>query len=376
MKSSQRSLSNRSGSTRAEVLVVLGILALLAAFLLPAVQQARESARRTQCKNHLKQLGLALHNYHDTFMTTMPPGYIYHTQAAVPESEEGVPFSNGWGWMAMIMPYVDSNPLTITFSTNGNTPNFPDGLTASSAPQKPSRHSVESVIAAFRCPSDPGPAVVSGLPGGLSNKPCGRTNYFGVVGSAFLCLEHAPSHNPASFCTNAASFSTLPSPLVVGAPVPGALGRCLASENEPFYSSSTVPVALVKNYGGVFGANSMRGIRDMMDGTSNIIMVGERYTPVNANPLKTTVIGDGIWPGVSALAAEYNALGEATHKINAGFFSNNPRPPTTGFGSLHTGGAQFLMGDGSVKFLSENLDFRTFSMISRINDAQIIGSDY
>ena len=223
-------------------------------------------------------------------------------------------------------------------------------------------------MSTYRCPSDPGPAAVNGLPGGLSNKPCGRTNYFGVAGSAYLYSEDSP--NPNSFCSNVASFSTLPAPPVVGAVVPGALGRCLAAENDPFYNSSTVPVVLVKNYGGTFGANSMRGIRDMTDGTSNIIMVGERYTPVNASPLKTTVIGDGIWPGVSALAAEYNALGEATHKINAGFTQLNPRPPTTGFGSMHTGGAQFLMADGAVRFLSENLDIATYRKLSRIDDGQ------
>ena len=371
MKASRRSSSRRSGITLIEVLVVAGILVLLAALCLPAVTRSRESARRTQCKNQLKQLGLALHNYHDTFVTTMPPGYIYHTQAAVPESEEGVPFNNGWGWTTMISPYLDASPLYSTLCTTGNTPNLQNGLTTSSSPQKPSFGSVESVIASFRCPSDPGSATVNGLPGGLSNKPCGRTNYFGVVGSAFLYSEDSP--NPTSFCSNVASFSTLPIPPIVGAPVPGALGRCLATKNDPFYSSSTVPVALVKNYGGVFGANSMRGIRDMTDGTSNIIMVGERYTPVNASPQTATVIGDGIWPGVSALAAEYNALGEATHKINAGFVSNNPRPPATGFGSMHTGGAQFLMADGAVKFLSENLDIATYRNLSRIDDGMILG---
>ncbi len=371
MKTSRRSSSNRSGITLIEVLVIVGILALLAAFFLPSVQRTRVSSRRNQCKNNLKQLGLALHNYHDTFITTMPSGYIYHTQAAVPESEEGVPFNNGWGWKTMILPYVDSNPLTITFSTNGNTPNFQDGLTASSAPQKPSRGSVEGVIAAFRCPNDPGSLTVNGLPGGLSNKPCGRTNYFGVVGSAFLYSEG--SLNPTSFCSNVASFSTLPIPPVVGAPVPGALGRCFATENDPFYNSSTVPVALVKNYGGIFGANSKCGIRDMTDGTSNIIMVGERYTPVNTSPQTATVIGDGIWPGVSSLAAEYNALGEATHPINAGFTQRNQRPPTTGFGSMHTGGAQFLMADGAVRFLSENLDIATYRNLSRIDDGMELG---
>ena len=371
MKTSRRSSSHRSGITLIEVLVVLGILALLAAFFLPAVTRSRYSARRTQCKNQLKQLGLALHNYHDTFITTMPPGYIYHTQAAVPESEEGVPFNNGWGWTTMLNPYLDHAPLYNDLCKTTNTPNLQEGLTASTAPQSPEIGSIELVLPSLRCPSDLGSATVNGLPGGLSNKPCGRTNYFGVVGSAFVYSEGSP--NPNSFCLNVASFSTLPSPPVVGVAVPGALGRCLAKENDPFYRSSTVPVALVKNYGGVFGANSNCGLRDMKDGTSNIIMVGERYTPVNDSPLKATVIGDGIWPGVSALAAEYNALGEATHKINAGFTQLNPRPPTTGFGSMHTGGAQFLMADGAVRFLSENLNIATYRKLSRIDDGNELG---
>ncbi len=371
MKTLRRTSSNRSGITLIEVLVILGILALLAAFFMPAVQRSRQPARSMQCKNQLKQLGLALHNYHDTFITTLPPGYIYHTQAAVPESEEGVPFSNGWGWTTMILPYIDQAPKYITLSDKLNAPNIDGGLTTASAGQMPKAGSVESVVPSLRCPTDSGWQAITGLPGGLSNKPCGRTNYFGVVGSAYHYSEDAP--NPKSFCSNAASFSTLPKPLVVGAAVLGALGRCLATENDPFYNSSTVPVALVKNYGGIFGANSKCGIKDMTDGTSNIIMVGERYTPVNASPLKTTVIGDGIWPGVSALAAEYNALGEATHKINAGFTQLNPRPPTTGLGSLHTAGAQFLMADGAVRFLSENLDIATYRKLSRIDDGNELG---
>lgn len=373
MKTSRRSSSPRSGITLIEVLVILGVLALLAAFFLPSLQRTRVGSRRSQCRNNLKQLGLALHNYHDTFVTTFPPGYIYHTQAAVPESEEDVPFSNGWGWTTLLIPYHDlaQTLLMNTLYSRESRPNIDLGLTVSASPQIPKTGSLELFYHSLRCPSDVGSQTVTGLPGGLSNKPCGRTNYFGVVGSAFLYSEG--SLNPTSFCSNVASFSTLPIPPVVGAPVPGALGRCFATENDPFYSSSTVPVALVRNYGGIFGANSMRGFGDMTDGTSNIIMVGERYTPVNATPLKTTVIGDGIWPGVSALAAEYNALGEATHPINAGFTQRNQRPPTTGFGSLHTGGAQFLMADGAVRFLSENLDIVTYRNLSRIDDGMKIG---
>ena len=102
-------------------------------------------------------------------------------------------------------------------------------------------------------------------------------------------------------------------------------------------------------------------------------MVGERYTPINANPLTLMVIGDATWAGISNAGSEWMVLGEATFKINANFTAANPRPPTSGFGSMHTGGAQFLMGDGAVRFLSENLDINTYRLISRVNDSQLVG---
>ena len=154
MKTSQRPSSHRSGITLIEVLVVFGVLVLLAAFLLPSVTRSREAARRTQCKNQLKQFGLALHNYHDTFLTTLPPGYIYHTQTAVPESAEGVPFRNGWGWTTMLSPYLDASPIYSTLTKQTSNPNLSGGLTSSTKPQSPTVWSIESVIPSLRCPSD------------------------------------------------------------------------------------------------------------------------------------------------------------------------------------------------------------------------------
>ncbi len=98
----QRRITKRLGFTLIELLVVIAIIAILIALLLPAVQQAREAARRSQCKNNLKQIGLALQNYHAS-MNRFPPGYV--AGAAYPAT------SNGWGWSAMILPYLDHGPL-------------------------------------------------------------------------------------------------------------------------------------------------------------------------------------------------------------------------------------------------------------------------
>src|SRR5262245_60462030 len=95
-------MHRRRGFTLIELLVVIAVIAILVSLLLPAVQQAREAARRTQCRNNLKQIGLALHNYH-TACNMFPPGYV-----------AGAPYpatTNGWSWCAQILPHLDQTPL-------------------------------------------------------------------------------------------------------------------------------------------------------------------------------------------------------------------------------------------------------------------------
>ena len=98
----QRQPRHAAGFTLIELLVTLAIIAVLIALLLPAVQSARASARRAQCQNHLRQLGLALHNYHDTHLVFPPGSYVLGSAS---------PVQSGWGWGAMILPYLDQSPL-------------------------------------------------------------------------------------------------------------------------------------------------------------------------------------------------------------------------------------------------------------------------
>lgn len=133
--------SNKSpsrGFTLIELLVVIAIIAVLIALLLPAVQQAREAARRSQCKNNLKQLGIALHNYHDTF-STLPPGAIqvFETNA-----------QNEATWVSMILPYIDQAPLY-------NRANFSSCFGCVAGIGNPSYEIVSPAIPGMSCPSDP-----------------------------------------------------------------------------------------------------------------------------------------------------------------------------------------------------------------------------
>lgn len=133
---SERFTARRRGFTLIELLVVIAIIAILIALLLPAVQQAREAARRTQCRNNLKQIGIALHNYHDV-NSTLPPGWI-----GVDSGQPDVEGDNAFAWAMMILPAMDQGPLFQKFNTHVGV------LDPTNAPL------LETSLPAFRCPSD------------------------------------------------------------------------------------------------------------------------------------------------------------------------------------------------------------------------------
>jgi prepilin-type N-terminal cleavage/methylation domain-containing protein len=130
-------MGNRKGFTLIELLVVIAIIAVLIALLLPAVQQAREAARRSQCKNNLKQLGIALHNYHDTF-SGLPPGAIQVFETTG---------QNEATWISMILPYIDQQPLY-------NRANFSSCFGCVASPGNPAYEIVSPLIPMMLCPSD------------------------------------------------------------------------------------------------------------------------------------------------------------------------------------------------------------------------------
>jgi prepilin-type N-terminal cleavage/methylation domain-containing protein len=302
--------SSRRGFTLIELLVVIAIIAVLIALLLPAVQQAREAARRTQCKNQLKQLGLALHNYHDQTSSCFPPGYINSATNTV---------FLFWGWNTMLLPQIDQAPLYSSLSSG--LLNFNNGLGYLQGNPMPAS-TVQSILGALRCPSDTGASTtaVSTIQGSpVSGAPVnfGRSNYLAVVGSTVL-------------------------------------------------GATPVDVA---TYGGVFGANSRRGLRDITDGSSNAILVGERFSPTTAG------LGDGVWAGVTSnntQAGQANILGDTSVRLNNGMTAG-VRPQTSGFGSNHVGGGHFLIGDGAVKFLSENMDIVLYQRWSTIAEGNVVG---
>lgn len=337
----------RRGFTLIELLVVIAIIAILIALLLPAVQQAREAARRSQCKNSLKQIGLAMHNYLDVHRT-LPPGYVAKIPRNQTSGERGL-----YAWGAFILPYIDQAPLYNTLQV-GNVlleQNLatPAGLAALQTP-----------LPIFRCPSDPGPE--------LNN------------------FDESESDDPANAAANWYNRHVTSD----GADrIPIATSNYVMVANS---SDSTTPPVDPAPYGppkGVGYQNSKVRIADITDGTSNTLLVGERAWRFDDLTVgAATVIGfsaEVCNPSGSAnvKAAQLAALGIGYDGIN--WSANNRIHQTRGFSSNHVGGAHFVLCDGSVRFISENIDYvkgsvsappyitTTFARLLARNDGQPVG---
>ncbi len=302
------SRSFRRGFTLIELLVVIAIIAILIALLLPAVQQAREAARRATCKNSMRQLGLALHNYHDTF-NVFPPGWIAVDPATRrPSVHEGV---NGAGWGTMILPMVDQAPLYNSYNANVA---LEDSL---------NQKFRETPLAVFKCPSDPQPTLFEiGEEADPSNVICqlAVANFIASFGT--IAIDD---------CENAAGT----------APVL-ASGQCRG--DGAFYHNSRVRIA------------------DFTDGTSNTMIVGERKTDSTQGWYTT-------WSGRVAEAEEacQRVLGSLDHP------PNDPQRHFDDFSSHHVGGAHFVLGDGHVRFVSDNIDAGVYKSLGTISGGERVG---
>ena len=312
------------GFTLIELLVVIAIIAILIALLLPAVQQAREAARRSQCKNNLKQIGLALHNYHDTF--------------------EGFPIGvrrdqlGGWGmsWFVGILPYVDQAPLF-----NKLNPNVPNsGYVGNGA------NANNIIIPTFACPSSP-MDILFNTGGGNTQKP----NYVGVSGST----------NGNGF-TNPATSPEF------------AVSGCCTS----------VVAGQLRSIGGLLIPARSMTMTDVSDGTSNTMIVSECsdffINPAGANVQVNS--NHGFMMGTSQVGP--TVTNERTFNITTLRYPPNTKDTTlpgignndganNGFYSAHTGGVHGLLCDGSVRFISENVDMLNLRRVVTRNDKETVG---
>ncbi len=324
----------RSGFTLIELLVVIAIIAVLIGLLLPAVQAAREAARRAQCTNNLKQLGIAMHNYHDTvgsFPTSMwraTKGYDNVAGAR----------NSGHSWLALSLPYMEQTPVynAINFSISPN--------------QRENHTGLMTVVNGFVCPSDIGPnfstyqrvdtGVGWNFATNVSLNSGPKLSYYGCFG------DNHPDSDSAS---------------LVYWPWP--VGSLPVTRQNGFGEGGT-HTGIMNRSGGT------TGIRDVTDGTSNTFAVGESlfescdwFTWPNPNGT-TAGTNVPINSKVTSHVADLNSRKDSRN-WRVGF----------GFRSSHPGIVQFLFGDGSVRSIKESVNRNTYRALSTRSEGEIVSSD-
>lgn len=294
---------NSRGFTLVELLVVIAIIGILVALLLPAIQAAREAARRTQCTNNSKQLGIAFHNYHDTHKT-LPPGsisnFIRDTAWAVGSAPNDATL-----WSGFVLPFAEQAVLYDQIVDMGWQVNWDD--------DGPNETLLETVLPMYQCPSAP-----------ERNQTYNNNN--------------VDSRVPGNY----------------GAVVSGYVGYVQPGwTNQHLDDGARVGDAQddYRHDGPIHLRNGARSMASILDGTSNTVMVGERNRPVDkatdGKIFNYFYIGS---PNCVDRVSEY--CGSTGIELNS---PDRGERAYAGFRSMHPGGVMFVLCDGSTRFISENV---------------------
>jgi prepilin-type N-terminal cleavage/methylation domain-containing protein/prepilin-type processing-associated H-X9-DG protein len=316
--------------TLIELLVVIMIIGLLVALLLPAVQSTREASRRAQCANNLRQIGIALHHYSSAF-GPFPPGWDASFPAGVDDSDNTFTPPVSWGWGAKLLGFVEQNPLAEGVQRLGDYFVSIQSATVAS-----------TTLAVFLCPSSP------------------------QGGPITLTIED-PSEEDPPF-----TFNIAPSNYVASA----------GTKNPAYFPRSC---------GGIFFRNSAVTAASISDGMSSTLMVGERSRDLS----------DATWPG-GALAnnctgpswpvqvcdpagtswiLSYTGPEPATPYLPGVppdpriQVPNDRQPGPSGYRSMHPGGCNFLICDGSVRFVKETVSPSAFAALATRGGGEVVGAD-
>ena len=314
------------GFTLVELLVVIAIIGILIALLLPAVQAARESARRTECTNHIKQIALGLHNYH-TAHGTFPPGAVYEGQA----------YHQGHSWMALLFPFIEQGDLY-------------DRLDFNRLPNQSPNHRVylNLEIEMLKCPSDPDA---------------------GLLDNGRLKPPYLPG--PAGTFSQGQSYMLSAGPIMYH--------TCVIAEMTP--NINCIKTGPDGRGGGRFdhggpgmfaGGYKAYKIKDCIDGTSKTLMMGEQL-PIYGRHMMYF----------------HSVLNCGTTNVPPNYWLINPRGclpyypgqddnicfrDMSGFNSKHPGGVVMALVDGSVHFIGETIDYITWQYLGNKDDGMVVDS--
>ncbi|NNJ25407.1 DUF1559 domain-containing protein [Alienimonas chondri] len=321
----RRAASARSGFTLIELLVVIAIIAVLVSLLLPAVQQAREAARRSQCQNNLKQIGLALHVYHDLHRR-FPIGAESH----------------GAAWSARILPQLDQANMFERMAPWSEGHNW--GNTAGDSTSDRVQM-CETVLPTFRCPS-----------------------------------ASMPEHKFDRSSDNWAISERVPASYI--GVVSGAIDDDLNLQNGASAANKQL-------WNGIFFTNSGIGFRDVKDGTVSTVMIGEAVSDTDLDfsgreDSDTENVRKDHWyfggddvDVLRDLSECFGSTGVGINQVVPGASSTDPEHlHELSFSSEHSGGAQMGMVDGSVQFFSETIDLTTWNALGTRKGGEVIDDGF
>ncbi|RMG34299.1 MAG: DUF1559 domain-containing protein [Planctomycetota bacterium] len=329
--------TRRRAFTLIELLVVIAIIAILIALLLPAVQQAREAARRSQCKNNMKQIGLAMHNYHDTY-GQFPLNY---DGTRNPSNRQDPSMS----WIAMMLPFIDQGPLYEQLDFDSPTTGPGSGL------DSPANQTVRAfVIDTLLCPSNPQPKKADGAPvydagsgwNGNSRrlKNSARTDYVGTMGFIWTGWKDCGET--------------------------GRNGAPWVWPERPFEDSGEQ----LQRVGGVFWWRGAARIAQITDGTSQTVAVHENHHWRFSKQFPSEI--NKPFPWISPLAAIDTVTGPINADPSAPGGNGADDTRCTNWSSTHAGGAHGLMADGSVHFFNQSLDIQVLrALVTRSGGEQV-----
>lgn len=329
----------RRGLTLIELIVTVAVVAGLVGLLLPAVSAAREAARRAQCTNNLRQIGIALHAYESVFKN-FPAGYV----ADMKSSRDG----RSWGWGALLLDFIEQSPLENRLDTRRRSL---DSVASDVATVSFLRTSVH----VYRCPSDVGDELSHPFRSLTIDASIASASWMRFDSSAMLAHVFPPPVNDP----NTVSMSGR----IAKSNYVGSIGGLWKSQRAEWGSDEF-------KGNGLFGRNSSVSTSQIVDGSSSTIAVGERCMRNYA----------AVWAGTdSSLGCGFRAnqmvLGTAFYAINEAPIGQNFDCDGLGsanFSSYHVGGANFVFADGSVHFLSQVIDRHTFSNLAQRNDGESV----
>ena len=331
----------RRGFTLIELLVVIAIVAVLMAILLPAVQSARSAARRTQCRNNLKQIGLALSNYEEQ-MRVYPPGYVARNVArSEPAAAETGP---GFAWSAMLLPFLDRAGIHSQIDFDGNATDA-DSLQAS-----------RDTVPLFLCPSDSAPDAFD-LIVGTAVYTLPRSNYAGMYGYGDITARPGSPFPRGLLYRNSDVRS--------GDITDGASNTIAVAERayeHDFEDGEPPVIAATTWYAAIPGAQRPSGMTMPAMGGGMMMM-----PPEGSASLVLGHVGQMMTMGGGGMGGMGGGMTMQMHH------TPNTTNHIVNFSSHHPGGIHYLMADGSVRFLSEDIEYSTFRYLGQIDDGQIVG---